>query len=505
MTDAESAFSVAVLSEMLPYLSPIATEADDRAVSVTIDEKISDKKEFYRLTAKSGLITVVAKDKRGVVNAMASICQLVYETDGEYYIDEAEIEDYPDKEFRAFMIDTGRKYIPLDELRAQILMMAKAKMTKLHWHITDAQGCPVHFDTLPDMKSPDPDGRKYTKDELREIVAYAAGFMIDVIPEIDVPGHSFELVEYMPNLRCRGENTNGWVACIGNDETFDYIKSIFAELVDIFPYEYYHVGTDEIDMRDIKSSKWNAWQMQDWDKCPVCNEKFAKIGLNTITDRFYYFLRRVYDIITGLGKKMMMWNDNIDISKSPDLPRDILIEFWRVAGKDRGPREGCSMQRFLEEGFTVVNADFPNTYIDLPDYLHWSKLRAWDLSSDPAPADGYKDQIIGGETCAWDVQRHYDFSLYTTVPAFADRAYNLSPITNDAEFGTALTRLALGASVERGYNMFDGTLCDIILSINSCEIFCPDADKDGFKSMLSSLKATSADQKKLIKAYLALL
>ena len=501
-TDAASAFAIEVLTEMAPYLAPTASESE-ATISIDICPEISAKNEFYALSSAGGRVNITAKDKRGVVNALATLAQIIYEEDGRFYIDEAEIEDYPDKEYRSLMIDTGRKYIPLDELRAEILMMAKAKMTKLHWHITDAQGCPVHFDTLPDMKSPDPDGRKYTKDEMRDIVKYASLFMIDVIPEIDMPGHAFALLDYMPNLACKGDDVQGWVFCAANEDCYKFAEDILTELTEIFPYEYYHIGTDEIDMRNVKGK--HGIQMQDWEKCPVCNEKFTKLGLNTVTERFYYFLGRVYDILKKLGKKMMMWNDNIDISKSPKLPRDILIEFWRVAAVGRGPREGCSMQRFLDEGFTVVNADYPNTYIDLPEYLNWKKLRTWNLTTDPADAGECADKIIGGETCAWDVYRHYAFSLYTTVPAFADRTYNLTPITDDTEFGTALTRLALGASTPKGFNLFDSVLRDFILGHEDCNIFKDGVDKDAFKASLLSLKATSADQDKLIAAYLDLL
>lgn len=500
-TDADSEFAVEIISEMAPYLDPVHSEAFDSAVSIEIRPQISLKNEFYSISIKDNKIKIIAKDKRGVVNAIASLTQLVSEKNDKYYINETEIEDYPDKEFRSFMIDTGRKYIPLDDLRSQILSMAKAKMTKLHWHITDSQGCPVHLNTLPDMRSPDPAGRKYTKDEMRSIVDYAAKFMIDVIPEIDMPGHSFELVEYMPNLRCQAEHTEGWVICIGNEDSYKYIEDIFSELTEIFPYEYYHVGTDEIDMRDIKAKR--GWQKLDWQNCSVCNEKFGKLGLTTVTERFYYFVKRVYNILGKLGKKMVMWNDNIDISQSPDLPRDILIEFWRVAGENRGPREGCSMKRFLDEGFTVINADYPNTYVDL--YVEWNKLRSWNLTADPAEAGDASGLVIGAEACAWEVLRHYAFSLYTTIPAFADRAYNLSPITNESEFGTALTRIALGASVTTGFNMFDNILCDFILGYNDCNIFKADANLKKFKNTLTSLTAISKDQSKLISAYLELL
>ena len=502
-TDADSAFAAWVLCEMAPYLSPMLSAEGNAAVSVVIDPCVSEQNEFYRLVSKGGRIDIVAKDKRGVVNAMATLAQLVSERDGGYYIDEVEIEDYPDKEFRSFMIDIGRKYVPLDEFRAQILMIAKTKMTKLHLHITDAEGCPVCFDTLPGINSPDPDGRKYTKSELRELVEYAAGFMIDVIPEVDMPGHSFSLVRSVPALACKADHTEGWAICVGGEECYRYVESILSELAEIFPYEYFHIGTDEINMLDIDTA--HGKPIQDWERCPVCNEAFSKLGLHTVTDRLYYFINRVYLILQKLGKKMILWNDNIDISKSPDLPRDILIEFWRVAAEMRGPYEGCSMQRFLDEGFTVINADFPNTYIDRPEYLHWSKLRTWNLTADPAEAGALADRVIGAETCAWDVHRHYDFSLYTTVPAFADRTYHIAPVTDDTEFGVALTRLALGASVPKGFDMFADIFCDFILGDNDCNIFKESADKDAFGQLLSSLTATSKDQRALISAYMALL
>ena len=501
-TDNESTFVTGVIQEMLPYIKTANGEGGS-VLSIQIQSEISEKNEFYKLVSKGGNIEIIAKDKRGVVNAVASLAQIIYENNGEYYVNETRIEDYPDKEFRSLMIDTGRKYIPLDELRAQILMMAKAKMTKLHWHITDSEGCPVRFDTIPNIKSPDPDGRKYTKDDVRSIVEYAGIFMIDVIPEIDMPGHSFELVNCMPDIACKADHIEGWDFCIGNEKSYEYVENILKELTEIFPYEYYHIGTDEINMRDIVTK--HGAQIQDWENCTICNEKFSALGLHTITERLYYFVKRVYNILKKLGKKMIMWNDNIDISKSPDIPRDILIEFWRVAGMHRGPSEGCSMQRFLEEGFTVVNADYPNTYIDLPEYLNWKKLRTWNLTTDPTVPEEYADKIIGAESCAWDIQRHYAFSLYTTVPAFADRAYNLSSIADDGEFGAALTRIALGASVPKGFNMFDCVLRDFILSDNSCNIFKSTADKDYFKRLLSSLGAMSKDQEKLISAYIELL
>ena len=500
--DATAKSVLPAINELMPYLKLKTVESKSKADFVFETRcGISEKPEYYEITSDLAKLFVSAKDRAGHINALATIAQLISYKDEEFYITAAEIKDYPDKPFRSLMIDTGRKYIPIPEFKSQILMMAKAKMNKLHWHISDSQGYPIEFDYC-NFISPDKDGKKYTKDEVRELVAYAASFSIDVIPEIDMPGHSFSLIKALPELSCDTKRrANQWCMCISNEKSYDYVRAILTEIAELFPYEYIHIGTDEVDMRDVKSK--GVTQMQDWDKCSSCNRFFKKLGYKSVTDRFYYFLRRTYDIIASLGKKMMMWNDNIDISVSPELPRDILIEFWRVAGENRGPREGCSMQRFIDEGFEVVNADYPMTYIDLPEYLTWDKLKTWDLTKFPANSGEKAYQILGAETCAWDVQKHWPYSLYTVVPAFADRCYNLAPVTDEDGFKIALTKLAFGPATPDGLNIFGTFVRDIVMTDNTGKILAKDCDKEAFRAILKSLKKQNASEKALTKAYSA--
>lgn len=500
--DAEAKKIELVLQEMLPY-SKFKTVSTAGASDFIFETRpgISDKAEYYELYSKDAKVTVFAKDFRGLVNSVATLAQMISLKNDEFYILDGEIRDYPDKPFRSFMIDTGRKYIPIDEFKAQILMMAKAKMNKLHIHISDAQGYPIEFESYPLLPSPDKEGRKYTKDEIRDLVNYAGAFGIDVIPEIDMPGHSFGLVGAYPELRCQTKKKpNGWVMCMGKEESYEYVRKILTEITELFPYEYIHVGTDEIDMRDVKAKR--GYEMQDWERCEICKRRSRELKLKTVTDKFYYFLRRVYDIVTSLGKKMMMWNDNIDISKSPELPRDILIEFWRVAAENRGPRENCSMQRFIDEGFEVINADYPNTYIDRPEYVNWENLKNWDLTKVPADAGDRAYQILGGETCAWDVQKHWAHSIYTVVPAFADRCYNLCPVSDEEAFKTALTKFALGVSCPEGLNIFGRYVKDIVMTNNDCKILAENCDKEGFKTVLKSLRKQCPNEKLVTRAYL---
>lgn len=446
------------LYEMAPYLRPKKGKlSQNTALSLFTVPGISPHAEAYELKITNGQAKIRAKDYLGLIHALATLVQLLKLEGEEITLPDAEIFDFPDTAFRSFMTDPARNLIPMEETRALILSMAKAKLNKLHLHLSDSAG----FAYASDVEVPRSPKGFYSKEELREIIDYAALFGIDVIPEIDVPAHGSALTEMHPDLKCRVRDENGslkeisgWNICLGNERGYELIDALLEELAEIFPYEYVHVGTDEIDMRDLISPQFAP--ISHCEECECCRKFFDPKGLNTLRGRFYWFVRRVYSKVTSLGKKMMMWNDDIDISKSPAIPRDILIEFWRVAAKDRGPVEGCSMQRFLEEGFEVVNADFPNTYVD--EYIEWSRLKKWNVCKDPADADDYRHQMLGGEMCAWEGSNypHYLYALYFAIPVFGDRLWNVAPIPDGKETTVALTRAALGCSTPDALDVFEG-------------------------------------------------
>ena len=492
--------------EFIPYLrfkeSEKKAEAD---VCFTTIPGISEKPEYYEIYSENGKIQIYAKDFRGHVNALATLSEMLSFENGGFYIQSGTIKDYPDKPFRSFMIDTGRKYIPIPEFKAQILFIARSKMNKLHIHLSDAEGYSIDFDSYKALPSPDKKfGKKYTKSEIRELISYAALFGIDVIPEIDMPAHSFGLTMAYPELLCKTKNAaNGWVACISNDAFYMYAEKILKEISELFPCEYIHIGTDEIDMRDVFNGRFLKHQFLDWNECEVCRRNFKKLGLKTVTERFYYFLRRVYDIVTSLGKKMIIWNDNVDISESPDIPKDILIEFWRIAAPQRGPRENCSMKRFLEEGFEVINAHFPYAYIG---DLTREKLFLFDTDREyhDFPENlGLNHAILGGEGCAWDDRYYIKYSLYSFIAMIAERCYNnysKTPDTKDLEL--ALTRFTLGITTPDGFNMQD-YLKDFIPNEKAPEtIFKPDADLYKLREVLKSLKKQLPSEKLQTNAYL---
>ncbi len=499
--DAPGRRALFALGEMAPYLEISEIEqADGATLSLSLVPGLFPNKEEYELTVQNGKACVRAKDFRGMINALATLVQLLSYEGDLAMLPDATVRDFPDTAFRSFMADPARNRIPMDEMRALILSMAKAKLNKLHLHLSDSTGfCYETRTPLP--ASP---GGKYSKAELSELIRYAGAFGIDVIPEIDFPGHSNALTELRPELKCRveGKNVSGWNVCLGNEDSYALIDDLLAELAEIFPYEYIHVGTDEIHMEDLV--ELDPYPISHSEECECCRAFFAPLGLHTLRERFYWFVKRIYATVTSLGKRMIIWNDDIDISKSPDLPRDILIEFWRVAAEGRGPVEGCSMQRFLEEGFEVINADFPNTYVD--EYVEWDRLKKWNPLADPADASACPHAVPGGEMCAWEGSNypHYLYALYFAMPAFADRLWSISPLPDGEEATLALTRASLGADTPDGEDFFRFTR-DVPLG--SCRLWEGSIFRDEYAAratakLLRTLTHQSADERHLKEALL---
>ncbi|MBQ9784179.1 MAG: family 20 glycosylhydrolase [Clostridia bacterium] len=496
-----------VLREMMPYIPfERAASAEDTTLCAVTEPALSDREEYYELTVAAGRVEMRAVDYAGLVHAVATLSGIVRCENGEFLLPDATVRDYPDTAFRAFMSDPARNRVPTDELCAQILCMARAKYNKLHLHLSDGKGFAYESKVYPDL--PVAPGGAYTRAELERIIDYAAAFGIDVIPEIDLPAHSYALTKARPELRCQcadGPDPDGWNVCLANEESYALMESLLCELAAIFPYEYIHVGTDEMNMTDILHAP--PLPISHSLECRVCNAFFAPMGADTLPARFCYFVRRAHAMITALGKKMMMWNDDVDISKSPDIPRDILIEFWRVAAEGRGPVEGCSMQRFLDEGFEVVNADFPNAYVD--EYVQWEKLAAWNLRREPADAGALAEQIVGGEMCAWEGKNypHYDYVLYYTLAAFGDRTWNLSPIGDLTKAQISLTRVSLGCDCPDGFDLFaytDGVPMGDAKE-KSGNVWRAGADLASLKAQLNALTHQSADQIYLKNALLKLM
>ncbi|NKE36104.1 family 20 glycosylhydrolase [Natronococcus sp. JC468] len=454
-TEDEAADSVAALaSELLERETNerVVRSAEDPDVRLRIDDGPSspvDDPEGYVLEAGDGGILVHAPTVDGLRHGCQTVVSGLERDAGAWRFPAGEVRDWPETRWRGFMLDPARGYLPLERVKRRIDQAARAKLNRLHLHLLDHESYALESEAFPELnRGPDGEERPaYSPDEIEELIAYAGRRGIDILPEIDTPGHATHVLETYPELRCTvaDGDPSDRTLCLGTPETDEFVRTLLEEVIKLFPFETVHVGGDE-------------WAMDySWDECSRCRERMEREGSETVAEHFYGFVRRLHETLEARDRRLMCWNDQIDISASPDLPRDALVQFWRVAGKGRGPVEGCSLERFLEEGFEVVNSYVYAAYVN--GWISEEYVLGWDPRSRPSVPDDWAEGVIGGELLAWEpeaeeTREYFERALPSAIPVFADRLWNPNSITDRRSFATALTRHALGPFVPDGFDVY---------------------------------------------------
>lgn len=468
----------------------------------------SNIKEYYEIVIKQEYIDIFYSDKLALRNAMATLISLTQQDNNQVYINCAEIKDYPDYSYRSMLVDVARRYVPMEEFKMHIRTMGLCKYRYLHWHLQDGAfgyevKCYPEINALAKR-------RLYTHEEIKELVEYAESFGIESIPEIDIPAHSSYLTRAIPEVFCDIEeprNTDKriskYVVCASKPKTLEVLSNIFSELCEIFKGEYFHIGGDELYFYDLEYTSL----FPEWQNCSHCKALAKRENLETDLDIYIYFINKVNEIVKSMGKKTIMFNDAIDISKPTKLDKDIIIQFWRVAMEDRGPVEGCSMQGFLDQGFKVINSYFPETY--MCDFVKEEKLRVWTPIASPKVENGKENLIVGSELCAWGVHNHFDYSMLPIICCFSDRVWNSTKIEDDEDIDRAYVRQTISHDVST-INIFD-ILKSRIPPLNDYDKFFDDkVDKDLEKvekaiTCLTRLYQSGLGEVRAIRGYLYVL
>lgn len=407
----------------------------------------SDIEEYYQIDVLKDGIEIFYADKLGLRNAVATLISLAQQNKKKVYLECAKIQDYPNYSHRSILIDVARRFVPMEEFKMHIRTLGLCKYRYLHWHLSD-NAFSYEVKCYPEINSL-AERRLYTQEELKELVAYAESFGIESIPEIDVPAHCSWLIKTIPEVFCdlvEPRNTDRgiskYVVCASNPKTYQVIENIFKELTEIFKGEYFHVGGDELYFYDLEYTNL----FPEWQNCSRCKELAKRENLQTDLDIYIYCMNKINAIVKSLGKKTIMYNDAVDISKPTKLDKDIIIHFWRVAMEDRGPVEGCSMQGFLDQGFKVINSYFPEAY--MCDFVKEEKLKVFTPVSSPKVENGKEDQIIGSELCAWGVHNHFDYSMLPIICYFSDRVWNDTDMEDSEEIDKAFVRQTISHQVD---------------------------------------------------------
>ncbi len=444
-------FALQALEAMKLFLPDVNFVCCEDNGMISFEKTPFNNKEAYVLTADNGKVSLQYESFLAARNAAATLSQLWRAEASGYSLPICKIEDAPSFEVRSFMMDLARGVGRKEEIKETIIRLALLKYNRIHFHLVDNAGVAWQSVRLPQLTGPR--GDQYSMQYFKGLHELCVTLGLEVLPEIEVPAHNGTILRCYPELACEvdeKEHPQKWVLCAGNDKIFDFYTDLIKDLLEMFPScTTIHIGGDEVNFADLEMQRCH------WDYCPKCQA----LGFSGMQEIYYYVIKKVYDIVKSFGKEVAMWNDWIDISKPCPLPKDIIIHFWRIAMLHRGPLEDCTFEKFLEQGYKIVNARFEDAYVDVDEYASAEKLCDWLPTRRPESDEKYHSQILGGEMCAWEYgneesYRFYRFTLPSPLGLFADRLWNGSDREYDEEYEKALTRAVLGYRCPEGYNIY---------------------------------------------------
>lgn len=311
-------------------------------------------------------ITVSYSSDASSLYAMNSLIQLFREEDGHYVLDHCFVSDQPRFHWRGMHLDVSRHFFTVEEVKRFLDLMAYYKFNTFHWHLTDDQGWRIeikkypkltsigawrdstvndHYSTVPRTYTKERYGGFYTQEDIREVVRYASKLHINVVPEIEMPGHARAALAAYPEHSCTGEQKGVeglWgvfedIYC-SKPETIQFQKDILEEVLALFPSEFIHIGGDEA-------------PKDRWKKCSKCQEVIRSNGLNDEHELQSYFIRQIDAFLTERGRKLIGWDEILEGGLSPNAT----VMSWR--GFDGGV-EAAS------QGHYVVMSPGSHCYFD---------------------------------------------------------------------------------------------------------------------------------------------
>ncbi|WP_448633157.1 beta-N-acetylhexosaminidase [Pedobacter panaciterrae] len=435
---------VAFLQERLSiptgsYVAEVSTPSAKSTINLILNEKANSAlgKEGYQLSVTPNHITIKANKPAGLFYGVQSLIQLFpKEIESKEAVENiewkapcVEIIDYPRVGWRGLMFDVARHFFTKAEVKQYIDAMVRYKYNILHLHLTDDEGWRIEIKGLPKLTEvgawnvkkigefgnffppaadePRNYGGFYTQDDIRELVQYAKERFVDIMPEIDVPGHSLAAIASYPELSCTpgaenyrvrsGERIMDWsrgappialvdnTLCPANEKVYTFLDTVITQVAQLFPFEYIHMGGDE--------APFNFWEKSDSIKALMKKE-----GLKNMHQVQGYFEKRVQKIVESKGKKFMGWDEILD----GDMPPNTSVMSWR------GMKYGIEAAKRKHE---VVMS--PTTYAYL-DYMQadpitepkvYASLRlSKSYEFDPIPAGVDKKYIKGGQANLWTEQ-----------------------------------------------------------------------------------------------------
>jgi hexosaminidase len=401
-------------------------------------------KEGYALIVAPKEVTIQAAASAGLFYGMQSLLQLLPiagktgPQPTSWSIPCVQVEDQPRFQWRGLMLDVSRHFFTKEEVERLLDEMAWHKLNVFHWHLVDDQGWRIEIKKYPrltevgawrkgigfglDAKASTaygPDGRYggfYTQEDIREVVAYAQARHIEIVPEIEMPGHSSAALMAYPQFSCTGGPFttdlpggvfNG-VYCAGNDDSFTFIEDVLTEVCALFPGPYIHIGGDEV-------------PVENWKNCPKCQARMRQEGLTKESELEGYFIRRVEKIVNAHHRRLVGWSE----IRQGGLAANATVMDW-VGGAVEA----------ATAGHDVVMSPLADCYFDhyqsldqgkepraIGGYLPLQQVYAFEPIPTNLPAS-YQEHILGAQANVWTEYmpsfRHVQYMVFPRLCALAE-------------------------------------------------------------------------------------
>ena len=430
------------------------------------DSSIVTGNEAYRIEIDKKGVRLSANTETGIFYGLQTLLQLLNNGDNKT-LPALTINDSPRFPYRGLHLDVSRHFFDKEFVKKQLNAMAYFKMNRWHWHLTDGAGWRIEIKKYPRLTSfaawrpfdklndwwvggrtfceqddPRAVGGYYTQDDIREVVAYAADRHITIIPEIEMPGHSEEVLATYPELSCSGKPYVNADFCIGTEKTFEFLENVLLEAIDLFPSEYIHIGGDEAS----KSS---------WKTCPRCQRRMADEHLNSVDELQSYMIHRIEKFLNDHGRKIIGWDEIIEGGLSPTAT----VMSWR--GEEGGIKAvKAGNQAIMTPGkYCYLDAfqDAPNTQpMAIGGYLTLEKVYSFEPVPDSLSTKE-AELILGVQGNVWTeyipTPEHFEYMIYPRILALAEIGWSPSGGKKWDNFHTRALQ-AVNILREQGYNPF---------------------------------------------------
>ncbi len=410
---------------------------------LSVDSVQVKMKSGYQLSIQKDQIFIIGHDPAGVFYGIQSLIQLLSRSENNVLsLPQGIIRDYPRFNYRGMHLDVGRHLYTVDFLKKFIDLLSLYKFNVFHWHLTEDQGWRIEIKKYPKLQSVAAwrsgtiighkketphtfDGQKYggyyTQEQIKEVVAYAGSKYVNVLPEIEMPGHALAALTAYPELGCTGgpyQTAQFWgvfddVFCAGNEQVYQFMEDVLDEVISLFPYAYIHIGGDECPK--LK-----------WEHCPKCQQRIKTEGLKDEHELQGYFMKRIERYLAGKNKKAIGWDEVLEGGVS----KNTTIMNWR--GEQSGIAAAKAGYEVIMTPENLLYLDYyqslnKNEPVAAGNYTPLSKVYAYEPIPDALTEEeaGFVKGIQAGVWTEYmSDEKHLEYMVFPRALAVSEIAWS---------------------------------------------------------------------------------